>query len=175
MEYVVQRDELVRCMDALRFPEAQRFHPFGDAMVEFRKGAHGVKDAVPGLEHAGQDIVDIVDRKRIVRIEILDRAFRSGSGSVPEFLSAVAVPDEQYVLAVITPGRQYGNCVRLREARQVVEITVLAVAVFDIAIPRLDRRARQDGDAVLAHHPHECFAALGKFLPVHRSLLMQRP
>ena len=173
MQYVIECNEFVRSVNTRCLTGAERFYPFGDPQVEFCVGTHRVKDTITRFENTGQNVIDIVDRKCIVCGKNFDGAVRSGPGSMPQFLAPVAIPAKQDVLPVVTSGREYRHRVRLGEPAQIVKIAILPIAVLDVAIADLDRRTRQNGDTVFAHHPHECLAALGKFLSVHHLLLRE--
>jgi hypothetical protein len=58
-----------------------------------------------------------------------------GTLAIPKFLFRITVAAEQEVFAVVAARCQYDDRLRLREARQVIEVTVLPKPVLDIAAP----------------------------------------
>jgi hypothetical protein len=51
-----------------------------------------VKNFSAVLEQARQDLVDVLDRKRVIGTVVHARAFESGAPAVPDFLFGIALP-----------------------------------------------------------------------------------
>jgi len=128
------------------YRRAQAVHPSDHALIEVCVHAHGVVHAGAVLEQAGQDLVDVRNRKGIVRAVIARRARRTRTPSIPGLARRIAVAHEQDVLGLGTPGHQHGHGLGLAEARQIVEIAVLAEWIFDVAVAVPDGCRGQHGD-----------------------------
>lgn len=160
---MIQGNEFVRRLGAqVRFG-ADDVDPLHQVPVELGIAAHRRIHPVAAFDQAGQDVVDIGDGEGIVGAEITDRAFGTGTQAVPQFALGIAFATEQHVLAVRATGHQHDHRFGLGEAAQVLEIAVLAVDMFDIAIADGHRGGRQDRDTVGFHLRHERLAATGVF------------
>ena len=114
----------------------------------------------------GENLVDILYRKRVSGAEIAHRAGRSGASAVPAFANRVALTAKQNVVAVVATWRQHGDRIRLRKSGQIVKVAVLAIAVFDVAAALAHRRALGRIATPSADHAHHLFAPLGELLAV---------
>ena len=142
---------------------AQRIDPADHALVEFLVQAHGVVDARAFLEQAGQNLVDVGDRKGVVGAVVLDRTGGTGALAVPDLALAVAFANEQHVFRRRASGDQDRHRLGLIEAAQVIKIAVLPVVVLDVVVALARRRGRQDRDGIAAHQAHQLGAAAGEF------------
>ena len=122
------------------------------------------------LHEPGKNVVDVVDRKRIVRTIVPRRPFRPGTTSVPGFAGGVSITHEQHVLGLRASRDQNGNRLGLRKTGEVEEITVGPIVIENVAVAGLLRHCRQDGDAALADHFHELAAATNEFSFTHATL-----
>jgi hypothetical protein len=158
VQQMVERDELLRRMPPPGFA-AQPVHPSDDALVEVLLHAHRVVDGGPVLEEPRQDLVDISDRKRIVRPVFAGGTLRSRPAAVPHLASRIAFPDEEHVLTLLASGHEHGYGVGFVESREIVEVAVLAERVLDVTVAVSHRGRRQNHDRIAARHAHELTAA----------------
>ena len=166
VQQVIEADELVGRMVSLAPALTQRRDPGEQPLIEIRVGADRVVDAFALLDDAGQDFVDVGDRKRVIGAERSDCAFGPGAGPVPDCARRVALTTEQDELAVGTTGHEDRNRVRFAKPGQIQEVAVLTEKVLAVAIPHARRRRGQDGNSALAHHPHQLAPALGEFFRI---------
>jgi hypothetical protein len=85
VQHVIERDDLLRRMAAVARLGAQAIHPAHHALVELRVRAHGVEHLGAVLEQAGQDLVDVADRERVIGAVVARRAFGPGAPCRPRF------------------------------------------------------------------------------------------
>ena len=149
----------------------QAVDPVDDARIEIRVRAHGVIDLRARLHQPRQYLVDVRDRKGIVRRIALDGAFGAGARAVPRLAQRVVLAHEQQVFRLRTARHQHRNRIRFRKAGQVVEVAVLPIGILDVAVAMAHRRRRQDRDRILADHAHELAPPARELLAVHRSRL----
>ena len=167
VQHVIQRDELPGARRARPRTGLQAVQPRRDVGIEVVVRAHGVEDPRPLLDQPRQDLVDVLDGKRIVRAVALDRALGTGPRTVPRLAQRVALADEQQVLGVDPSRHQNRDGFRLGKAGQIVEMAVLPVGVLDVAIAVTHRRRRKNRDRILADHAHELPAAARELLAIH--------
>src|SRR5678815_2830113 len=74
---MIEGNELLRRVNAEPGLAAQAVDPADHAMVEVGVESHGVVHPAAVLDQAGQDVVDVADRKRIVRAVVAHRAVGS--------------------------------------------------------------------------------------------------
>jgi hypothetical protein len=151
MEQMVQGHEFVRRLGAQTSLAADGLDPVGQPQIEFLIGAHCIVDTLSSLDQPRQDVIDIIDREGIGRTVFADGAFLSSPIAVPQLALGILFAAEQHVLSVFPAGNQNGDRLRLREAGQILKVTVLTVVVFDIAVANIYGRRRQYGDAVGLH------------------------
>ena len=84
----------------------------------------------------------------VVKAEHFARLPRPVAKTVPDFAFAVLHATEQYALRLIA-GDQHQHGLGLGEARQVIEIAVVAIRIMRVAIARAFGRRRNEGDAAL--------------------------
>ena len=98
------------------------------------------------LAHLG---VERSDRERGVEAERLACGLGAMTETVPDFALDILLATEQDALrlAAARIGHQHHHRLRLGEAGQVVEVAVVAVRVFGVAVARGFRRGRNDRDA----------------------------
>lgn len=137
--------------------------PVHHMAIKFRVAAHGRVHPITTFDQTGKNVVDIIDRERVICTEIANGAFLSCTQTVPQLTCRIALATKQNVLAVLTSGYQYDNPFRLRKAAEVLEVTVLAINMLDIAITNSHRSRRQNCNAVGDHLCHQRFAATGVF------------
>ena len=133
-------------------------HPAEKLLVELRVAADAEVHPAAPLQQPGQDVVDVVDGERVVGAVLGDRALLADDLTVPELALGVALLAEQNELAVFTAGHQHRHGVRLREAGEVQQVAVLAVGMEDIPVAPPLRCGGDDGDALIAHQPHQFLA-----------------
>ena len=155
VEMVFQRNDFPRRLDTGTglFPQAP--HPAHDSLIECRVPSQRVVDARASLHEAGQDVIDVVDRKGIVGAVLLDRAFRPRTQPVPLLPLWVALAAEQQVFALRPPRHQHRHGLRLRERRQIEKVAVLAKGIMGVAIARPLPCRGQDGHAALTDDLHQ--------------------
>ena len=159
VQQMVQRQKLLRRLGTETRLAANQVDPVGQPTVKVGIGAHGVVDTLPPFNQPRQDVVDIIDRERIIGTVFDNSAFLPSAIAIPQLAFLVAFAAEQHVLAVLTPGHQHGHRLRFGKTGQVLKITVLAIIVFNITITDKDLRRRQNGDAVGFHLTHQRLAA----------------
>jgi len=168
VQHVIERYELLRRVAAVAgLGRAQPVDPSHHALIEVCVRAHGVVHARAVLEQPGQDLVDIGDRKRIVRAVIPCSARRTRTPPVPGLARRIAIAHEQNVLGLGAAGHQHGYGLGLTETREIVEIAVLPEGIFDIAVAVPDGRRGQHRDRVAPHETHQLAAAAREFVPRH--------
>src|SRR5690606_19174277 len=164
VQQVVQRHELLRRLGAHARLAADGVDPPSQAHIEFLVGAHGVIDPLSTLDQPRQNVIHVGNRKGIIGAVLSDRAVLAGAVAVPQLAFRILLPTEQHVLAMLAVRNQHCYRFRLGEAGQVLEIAVLAVGVFRVAVTDMDRGGWQDGDTVGFHLRHQRLAAAGIFL-----------
>ena len=132
VEHVAQRSELLRRARTLPCP--QTVHPSLHAGVKFPVGPHRVEDTRSLLDEARQYLIDVGNRKRIVRPIAMDRAVGAGPRAVPGLAQCIAFAHEQQVFGLRTPGNQHRHGFGLRKSAQIVKMTVLPVGMLDVAV-----------------------------------------
>ena len=142
-------------------------NPSDQALVEFRVIPHDIKDGVGAFQQARQDVIDVVDRERVIRTVDFDSAFLSRATTIPGFFFRVFLATEQYVFTMFTTGLQYHYSIGLVEPGQVQKVAILAKREMRIAIADQFRGRRQNRNGVLAHHFHQLAAATFKFSCFH--------
>ncbi len=165
MKHVIERDEFLRRMPAVACLSAQTVDPPDHPLVEVRIHAHLVEHALPILQEAGKDVVEVGDRKRIVRAEVADGAQRAGSAAIPGFPRRIAIANEQYVFRLRSSRYQHGDGFGLCKSCDVPEVAVLPKVVLDVVVAVANRGGRQDSDRVASHQPHELTATAREFIP----------
>ena len=115
------------------------------------------------LNQAGQDVVQIIDRKGVVHPEVRYRALGPKPVSIPQLHLRVSLTAEQHHLTLAPARYQHQYCIRLLKARQIEEIAVLSKGVLRVTTARDFTCARNNGDAVLVHHGHQVFTPTGEF------------
>ena len=156
---VRERDEFVRRTGALTHLRPHAVDPADQLLVELDLAAEVVVDALAPFDHAGQDVVDVVDRKRVVEGELVDRAFRAEARPVPAFALGIAFAAEQDDFAGLAARDQGQHRLRLVEAGQVVEVAVLPVRIMRVVVADALGRRRQDGDGVATDDAHQLATA----------------
>ena len=156
---MIQSNEFVGRLGAEVGLGADRIDPLHEVAVEFRVAAHRRVHPAAAFNQPRQDVVNIGDRERVVGAEVADRALLPGPLAVPQFALGIAFAAKQHVLAMNPARDQDNHRRRLGKAAQVLEIAVLAVNMFDIAIANGHRRCGEDRNAVGLHLRHECLAA----------------
>ena len=114
--------------------------------VELRVAAEHVEDARCALQQAGELRVELADRVRLVRAEVGDGALDAGPVAGPGLGGAVARLDEERVRRPAV-GAQHRDRVRVVEARQVVEVAVLAERELGVGGARDEARALDEATA----------------------------
>src|SRR5690606_1958633 len=132
-----------------------------DALVDARVASQYVKDAARPLEQPRQLREQLADRMRLVGAEVGAGALDARPVARPGLGLAIARLDEERerrppVLAQDERG------VRVVEARQVVEVAVLAEAEVRVARARREPRSEQDRDRLRLHRLQESLAAGGE-------------
>ena len=155
VQRVVERDELLRAVDAVLALALEPVDPAEHALVEVGELAHRVVDAIAALDQPGQDVVDVADRERIVGAEIAHGALGTGAAPVPGLARRVAVAHEQDVLGLLAAGDQHRHRFGLVESGQVVEVAVRTIVIVDVAVALALGRGGQDRDRSLAHGLHQ--------------------
>ena len=163
---VVQHDEFAQTAAPAR-ATAYLGDPCKHALVELGVVSHRVVHARLVFEQPRQDVVDVVDGKRIVGPVALARPFEPEPGPVPLLRLGIALPAEHHELALLATRCEHRHRFGLAEPRQVVEIAVGTIGEVDVAVPRPDRRGRHDRDAPLLHHVHQAPPAGGEFTSMH--------
>ena len=163
MQNVAKRDELVRRARAAADLAAHAIDPADQFGVELHITAEVIVDARAALDHAGQDVVDIVDRKRIVHAVARDCAFGAGAHAVPGFALAVALTAKQNLLAVFAPRNQREHGFGLAETGEIVKIAVLPVRIMRVVVAHALDRRRYDADGIIADDAHQLPAAVSVF------------
>ena len=162
-----QRNKLVRCMFAGARLAANAIDPANQLLVELGRRTHGVKYPLTAFQQAGQNLIDILDGKRVIGAEVLHRALGSGTPAVPGFHFRVAITTKQQVLAVFAARRKHHHGFGFRKPGEIVKITVRPEREIHVAVTRLLRVGRQDSDSVRPHHAHQLFTPAGKFFLIH--------
>ena len=129
--------------------------PLHQLAVELRADAEAGVNAVFAFDQAGQNVVDVADRKGIVTAQHLGCGFRADATAGPDFLLFDFFLTEQHVLAVLAAGNQHQYGMLFGKAAEVIEIGILAERMLDIAVAHRHRRGRHNGDAVRAHQLHQ--------------------
>ena len=167
VEHVTERHELLRDAHPLARVGAHAVDPAHHARIELEVHPHGVEDARTLLHQAGKNLVDVRDRKGIVRAITLDRAVGTCPGAVPCLAQRIVFAHEQEILGMRATWREYRHGIGLGKAAQVIELAVLAIRVLDVTVAVAHRRGGQHGDGVLTDHAHELPAAAREFLTIH--------
>src|SRR5436190_2868327 len=97
------------------------------------------------------------DGQRTVCAEGCDRAFDAVAAAIPRLALRVARADEERELVFGRAGRDDGDGFGFGEAGQVVEIRILAVAIFRVVRACAFGCAGDDGDRVRLHAAYELF------------------
>ena len=171
VQQVIERDELVGRVGARAAAVAQRGNPADQAGIELRVRAHRVEDPLGLLDDAGQDFVDIGDRKGIVGAKLRNCLAPGPRGRRPR--SRVAGRDRGRTGCTRPrgrPGRQDGDRLGLGEAGDVVEVAVLPIGILDVAAAQLCGRGGQDADAAPANHAHQLPPAPGELRRIHGAI-----
>ncbi len=164
VQQVRQRDEFVRRLRALAHLRAHPVDPADQLEVELGVAAEMIIDARTAFDQARQDVVDVVDRERVVHAERCHRALGADARTVPALAFEVTLAAEQDRLAGRTAGDQREHRVRLGEPGQIVEIAVLPVWIVRVVVAHAFRRGGDDHDRVVAGHAHQLAAAAREFL-----------
>ncbi len=170
VQYMPQRNKLLRSARALACLHPQPIDPVGHMRIEIRMRTHGVKYLRALFHQSRQYFIDVRDRKRIVRTVALDRAVGTCSGTIPGLAHGVVFAHEQQILRVGTPGYQHRHGIRLRKSAQVVKMAVLTVGILDVAVAMAHGGRREYGNRVLADHAHELAPPPREFLAIHHPL-----
>src|SRR5690606_26164623 len=129
-------------------------------------------DLLPVLEQAREDVVDVVDRKGVVRAVNGARPFEPRAPAVPDLLLRIAFAAEKDVLAVRPPGNEHGDGLGLGKMGEVIEVAVGTVRIVHVAVANAYRRRGNDGDAAL-HVPQQLGTALRVNFHVHAAIMPQ--
>ena len=167
IKHMVERDEFLRAACALAGQRLESIDPAQDAGIEIHMGSHGVEDLRTLLHESRQNFVDILDRKGIVRAIVLNRPLGAGACAIPRLPQGIMLTHEQQIFSLWTARHQNGDRVRLREAAQIVKMTVLPISVFDVAVAVTHRGGGQDRDRILADHAHELSPSACELLAIH--------
>lgn len=131
---MVEHDELLGWSSTQAGLAANAVDPVHQLLVEGQVLAHRVVDAIAPFQQAGQDLVDVTDRKSIISTKITDGTFLAGAQAVPEFLFRIALATEQDVFAVLAAGDQHQYRFRLVKTGQVIEVAVGPVGIVDAVV-----------------------------------------
>ena len=168
VEHMLECHHLVRRMTTLLGLGTQTIHPTNDPLIELAVVPDRVVELASTFEQAWQNFVDIVDRESIVGTVIAPSADRAGTTTVPGLARRISIAYEQEILALRTTGNQHGHRLGLTEARQIMEIAVLAIGELDVVVAHRYRCSRDDRNRVAPHRLHELTAATRKFIPPER-------
>ncbi len=150
-------------------------NPSDQALVEFRITPHDIEDTVGAFQQTRQDVIDIVDRKGIIRSVSFDGTFLARAATIPGFLFRILLATEDNVFTVFTTGYQHHDRIGFIEPRQVKKIAILAKRKMCIAVTDQFRGRWQDCDGILAHHLHQLIATTFKFSGFHFAQLFKFP
>ena len=164
---MIQCNKFLHPAAALAGLRPQAMYPTGEARIEFHVRAHGIEHLRALFQQARQDFIDVGDRKGVVRSIMLHGAFGARPGAVPGFAHCIALAHEQQILPLRPSRTQHRHGIGLRKAAQIMEMAVLPVGVFDIAIAMTHWRGREYGDGILADNSHELPPPPREFSPIH--------
>ena len=142
-------------------------HPPEHAGIEIEVRPHRVEDPRSLLHEARQYLIDVGDRKRIVRAVALTAPSVPARAPSQASRNAIAFAHEQQILGLRTSGHQHRDGLGLGKSAQIVKLAVLSVGVLDVAVAVAHRGGGQHGDRVLADHAHELPAAARELLAIH--------
>ena len=148
----------MRRLGTLADIRAHAIDPAHQHQVEIGVAAKVVVDAAAPFDQARQDVVDVLDRKRIIHGVVGDRAFLSGTMTVPLLARGITLAAEQDDLALRAPGHQRQHRFGFTETGQVVEIAVLAKGVVGIVVAQAFGGRGHDDDRIAAGHAHQLLA-----------------
>ena len=163
VQQVRQRDEFVRRHRAFAHVGAHAVDPADQFQIELGIATEMVVDARAAFDHAGQDVVDVVDRKRVVETVIAHRAFGADARAVPALAFGVALAAEQDHLALLAAGYQREHRVGLGKSAEIVKVAVLPVRIVRIVAAHAFRSGGHDHDRVASGHAHQLPAAAHEF------------
>ena len=144
--------------------------PAEQALVEVLVAPHRVIDALLVLDQPRQDVVEIGDRKGVVRAVQLAGALEAGAAAMPGLRFRVLFAAEQDVFALRAIGDQHHHRLGFGKSGEVVDIAVRTVGIIDVAIADPLGGGRLDGDAAAVDDVHQFLAAAGEFTLVHGRL-----
>ncbi len=162
-----QRHKLVRRTDTGAALAPHLVHPAEDALIKGGILAHGVENAILFLQQTRHDVIQVGDRKRIIGAILGAGPLHPRSQPVPDFHFWIALAAQQHELALGASGNDDGHGLGLGKPGQVEEIAVTAERKVRVTAAHAHAGGGNNGDAVVAHHVHQAFAAPGKFFLIH--------
>ena len=169
--HLVHAGVQVHQLGRVRRAGAKPLEPAEHPRVEPGVLAHRVPDVRAVLQEAGQDLVDVVDGKRVVRAVSLAGALEARPRPVHPLLARIPLAAEEQVLAGLAARQEQGHRLRLRKPREIEEVAVRAVGVLDIAVAARHRGGGREDRAAFARvveeppAPPGVLAALDDRLP----------
>jgi hypothetical protein len=127
--------------------------------IEIGVAAEVIVDARASLDHAGQDVVDVIDRKSVVHAVVAHRAFRSSARAIPRLAFSIALAAEQDDFAVAAARNQREHGLGFRKSGQVMEVAVLPVRIVAVVVAQPLRRRRHDANRIAPDDSHQLLAA----------------
>jgi hypothetical protein len=164
VEHVIERHDLERRVAPVARLGAQAVHPAHDSLVEFRMRAHRIENLRAVFHESGEDFVDVRDREGVIGSEVAHGALGSGPPAIPGLARRVAIAHEEDVLALRAARNEHGDRFGFVESRQIEEVAVGAVRIFDVVVAQPDGRGRDDRERVATHELHQRAATFPEFL-----------
>src|SRR3546814_18754381 len=115
---MAQFQKLMRWLRTVTHLRAHPVDPTDQLDVELDISAEVVIDPAAALQQTGQDLVHILDRPGIVESITIDRAFRTGTRTLPRLAFRVALATKQQRFAVRATRHQYQQRSRFRQTAQ---------------------------------------------------------
>jgi hypothetical protein len=88
------------------------------------------------LKKTGQDILKILNRKRVIRVELLYGALKPRAFSVPHLLRSITLSTKQKKFATGSTRCENGYRFRFVEPSEIKEVAVGSIAIMDVAVSR---------------------------------------
>ncbi len=114
---MIERHELLRRMHTQAGARLQAIDPADHSLVKIGVEPHRVVDARAALHESGQDVVDVVDGKRIIGAIVLDRALGPRAPPIPGLAQGIAFAHEQHAFRVRAARDQHCNRLGFAKSR----------------------------------------------------------
>ena len=136
--------------------------------VEAFVSAKSVVDFLCGEQVFGQHLLELINRIGRVHAKMLLRALHAKPFSCPGLFFLVARTDKQDEPFLVVIRREQAQGFRFRKTGEIVQVVVLAIAIFDILGANGSRGGRKEGNPI-AHLFQKCLPAgcVGRKICVH--------